>query len=69
MTHAEVELLLAGAGLRILQIIPLATLPMYEKLVLLPISLAEPLERWMSGWARLAGLAQDNIYVCGPAPR
>ena len=69
MTHAEVEPLLAGAGLRILQMIPLATLPMYEKLVLVPLSLAEPLERWMSGRARLVGLAQDIIYVCGPAPR
>jgi SAM-dependent methyltransferase len=69
MTHAEVEVLLSEAGLRILQIIPLATLPMYEKLVLLPISIAEPLERTMSGWSALAGLAQDIIYVCSRAPR
>jgi SAM-dependent methyltransferase len=64
MTHAEVEALAAEAGLRILQVIPLATLPLSERRSLLPLWLAEPLERRLSGHPRLAGLAQDLIYVC-----
>jgi SAM-dependent methyltransferase len=67
MTHAEVEALVAGSGLRILQLIPLATLPISERHVVLPLPLVEPLERAMSGWSPLAGLAQNIIYVCGPA--
>jgi SAM-dependent methyltransferase len=65
MTHADVEALVTRAGLRILQVIPLATLPLSEKHLLVPIALAEPLERMISGWSPLAGLAQDVIYVCG----
>jgi SAM-dependent methyltransferase len=64
MTHVEVEALLAQAGLRILEVIPLASLPLSDRHVLLPISLVEPLERLMSGWSPLVGLAQDVIYVC-----
>ncbi len=69
MTHAEVEALAADAGLRILQVIPLATLPLSERRSLLPLRLAEPLERRLSGHPRLAGLAQDLIYLCArPEP-
>jgi predicted TPR repeat methyltransferase len=64
MTHAEVETLLAGAGLRILETIPLASLPISDKHLLLPISLLEPVERWLGGSPRLASVAQDIIYVC-----
>jgi hypothetical protein len=64
MTHTEVEALVAQAGLRIVEIIPLATLPVTEKHTLLPISLIEPLERWMAGRAMVTGIAQNVIYVC-----
>jgi SAM-dependent methyltransferase len=67
MTHAEVEELLAQAGLRVLEAIPLATLPLSERHLLLPVPLLEPLERLISGWSSLAGLAQDVIYVCARA--
>jgi SAM-dependent methyltransferase len=64
MIHTEVQALLAQSGLRIVQVIPLASLPLSERRVLVPLSLVEPLERLMSGWSPLAGLAQDIIYVC-----
>jgi SAM-dependent methyltransferase len=64
MTHAEAEALVAQAALRIVEIIPLASLPVSEKHLLLPISLVEPLERWMAGMPLLTGIAQDVIYVC-----
>jgi hypothetical protein len=67
MSHTEVEALVAQAGLRIVEIIPLASLPVTEKHPLLPLSLVEPLERWMAGMAMLAGIAQDVIYVCARA--
>lgn len=64
MSHAEVEALVAQAGLRILKVIPLGSLPVSENHLLLPISLLEPLERRLSGLPTLAGLAQNVIYVC-----
>jgi SAM-dependent methyltransferase len=64
MTHTEVEALVAQAGLHIVEIIPLASLPVSEKHLLLPISLVEPLERWIAGMPILTGIAQDVIYVC-----
>jgi len=67
MTHADVEALVAAGNLRILEVIPLASLPLSEKRRLLPISVAESLERRFSGQPRLAGLAQNLIYVCARA--
>jgi len=67
MTRHDAEALVAGAGLRILEVIPLASLPLSEERLLLPVPVAELLEQWMSGRPALAGLAQDLIYVCGPA--
>lgn len=67
MTHADVEALVAQAGLRILEVIPLGNLPASEYHLLLPISLLEPLERWISRLPRLAAFAQNVIYVCTPA--
>jgi SAM-dependent methyltransferase len=69
MTHAEVEALLPRAGLRILKVIPVASLPLSDKHVLLPLGLVEPLERVIGGWSPLAGLAQDIIYVCARDPQ
>jgi SAM-dependent methyltransferase len=66
MTHAEVEELLPLAGLRVLRRIPVASLPLSEKHVLLPVAVAEPLERLLSGLP-LAPMAQDILYVCGRA--
>jgi ubiquinone/menaquinone biosynthesis C-methylase UbiE len=66
MTHAEVEALLPAAGLRIVEMIPVATLPLSDKRLLVPIGLAEPLERMMSGWSALTGVAQDILYACAP---
>ena len=68
MTHEEVERLLPTAGLRILQRTPIATLPLSEKHVLVPVALAEPLER-MLGTLPVAPIAQDILYVCGGAER
>jgi SAM-dependent methyltransferase len=63
MTHADVEALVHGAGLRIRSIIPLAILPVSENHLLLPVSLVYSLERRISRQA-LAPLAQHVIYVC-----
>jgi hypothetical protein len=67
MTHAEVVALLPRAGLRLVGLYPVASLPLSEKHVLLPVRLVEPLERMIGGWSPLARLAQDIIYVCAPA--
>lgn len=67
MTHAEVEALVAQAGLRIVEIIPLAVLPLSATHPLLPVSVIEPVERWLGGSRSVAGLAQDVIYVCARA--
>lgn len=67
MTHAEVQALLPAAGLRMLARLPVASLPLSEKHAILPVGLVEPLERMMSGWSPVAGIAQDIIYVCARA--
>jgi len=67
MTNAEVQALVAEAGLRIVQVIPLASLPFSENHLLLPISLLQLLERGISGLPALTGIAQDVIYVCARA--
>jgi predicted TPR repeat methyltransferase len=64
MTHAEAEELIGRAGLRIVQLIPLATLPVSEKHRLLPVPMVEPVERMLSRVTPLTGLAQHVIYVC-----
>lgn len=66
MTHDEVQALLPLAGLRILRMTPVASLPLSEKHILLPVAVAEPLERMMSGLP-VASVAQDILYVCGRA--
>ena len=55
-----------AAGLRIVEMIPVATLPLSDKRLLLPVGLAEPLERMMSRWSVLTGVAQDILYACAP---
>jgi ubiquinone/menaquinone biosynthesis C-methylase UbiE len=69
MTHAEVEALLAPAGLRVLEIFPVAIFPFTEYHLPIPISLLEPLERAASALPIPTGVAQDLIYVCGKATR
>jgi SAM-dependent methyltransferase len=64
MTHAEVEGLVRRAGLRIVRVYPVASLPLAEKHVVVPVWIAERLERAIGGWAPLAGIAQDVIYAC-----
>ena len=64
MTHQEVEDLLAHAGLRVVEQIPLATLPVSERHPLLPISAVEPIERGLSRLPVLSGVAQHITYVC-----
>ena len=64
MTHEEVEDLSSRAGLRIVQRIPLASLPVSEKHPLLPVPVVEPIERMFSRVSGLSGLAQHVIYVC-----
>jgi hypothetical protein len=64
MTHAEVAELVTGAGLRIVQMIPLAIVPATQNHPLLPIAFLESLERSMRRFSRLAPIAQDVIYVC-----
>jgi SAM-dependent methyltransferase len=64
MTHAEVQHLLTGAGLRIVQAIPLASLPFSENHPILPIPVLELMERAISGLPELTGIAQDVVYVC-----
>jgi ubiquinone/menaquinone biosynthesis C-methylase UbiE len=67
MSHGDVEALVAAAGLRIVQVIPLASLPFSENHPVLPVSLLEPLERTISGFGPLVGIAQDVVYVCARA--
>jgi SAM-dependent methyltransferase len=67
MTHEEAVALLSGAGLRIKDVIPVASLPLSEEHIVLPVGMVEPVERWITRWAPAASLAQDIIYVCaGP---
>jgi SAM-dependent methyltransferase len=67
MTHADAEALVAQSGLRILEVVPLASLPLSDRRLLLPVPMVESLERRLSGHPKLAGIAQDLIYVCGRA--
>jgi len=64
MTHQEVQQLVTGAGLRIVEVIPLASLPFSDNHLVLPVSVLEFVERRISGVGALAGIAQDLIYVC-----
>jgi SAM-dependent methyltransferase len=64
MSHADVETLTTLSGLRIVKMIPLGTVPVSDRHLLLPVWLLEPLERWFSGASSLAGIAQNVIYVC-----
>lgn len=67
MTDAEVRALVAEAGLRVVEAIPLASLPFSDNHLILPIPLLEFLERGLSGRQSLTGIAQDVIYVCARA--
>jgi predicted TPR repeat methyltransferase len=70
ISHEEVEDLVTGAGLKMVQVIPLATLPVSENHPLLPVPIVEPVERWLSHLPGTSGLAQHLIYVCTrPLPR
>jgi ubiquinone/menaquinone biosynthesis C-methylase UbiE len=64
MTHEEVEQMLREAGLRIADVVPLASLPFSDNHLLMPIPVLEFVERRISGMRALAGIAQDLIYVC-----
>ena len=64
MTHREVEVLLSGAGLRVVEIVPLASLPFSDNHLVVPVSVLEFVEQRISGVGALAGIAQDLIYVC-----
>lgn len=64
MSHGEVRALTAEAGLRIVEVIPIAILPFSENHLVLPIPLLEAIERPISGFSMLSGIAQDVIYVC-----
>jgi SAM-dependent methyltransferase len=68
MSDGEVQALLAGAGLRIEEAIPLAILPFSEDHLVLPVALLEVMERPISGFSALSGIAQDVIYVCRNKP-
>jgi predicted TPR repeat methyltransferase len=67
MSHDEVEALLADAGLRIVKMIPLGTLPASDRHLLLPVGLLERVEWRVSGVTPLSGLAQNVIYFCALA--
>lgn len=64
MTHSEVEALVAAAGLRIVEVIPLAILPVTQNHSILPIFILEPVEQWIGGLSSVAPVAQDIVYVC-----
>jgi SAM-dependent methyltransferase len=68
MTHQEAEALLAGAGLRILEATPVASLPLSDKRLWLPVGLVEPVERMLGRWSGLVPVAQDVVYVCASGP-
>jgi SAM-dependent methyltransferase len=69
MTHAEVETLVAEGGLRIVEVVPLASLPFSETHLLVPVPLLEFLERGLSGRQALTSIAQDVVYVCARTAR
>jgi SAM-dependent methyltransferase len=67
MTHAEVDALVAQAGLRVLRVIPFGIVPVSDRHLLLPVVPLEHVERWLSRLPMLAPVAQDIIYVCARA--
>jgi len=67
MSLGEAEALVQGAGLRVLERIPIAILPVSQRRLLMPIRLVEAVERWIGPRRALTAIAQDIIYVCGPA--
>jgi len=67
-SRREIDALLGAEALEVRQAYPVATLPLSERHVVLPVRLAEPLERGLSRWRGLAGIAQDTIYVAGRVP-
>jgi SAM-dependent methyltransferase len=64
MSHADVEALLKLAGLRVVKVVPLGTLPASDRHRILPFWMLEHVEHWLSRTSAVAGLAQDVIYVC-----
>lgn len=67
MTHAEVEALMLQTGLRIVEAVPLGTVPASDKRLPLPVSLLEQVERRLSRVPVLAPISQNIIYVCARA--
>ena len=64
MTDAEVEALAERFGLSIVEIHPLAVLPvMKEKRPIMPRSLISLIESWAARNSSLANLANNRIYV------
>jgi SAM-dependent methyltransferase len=67
MTDTEVRALVAKAGLKVVETLPLASLPFSDNHQILPIPVLEFLERGLGGLPALTGIAQDVIYVCARA--
>jgi len=64
MTENEVRELVGSAGLRIVARYHLGVAPSNERVMVLPRTLLEPIERFASRWRALHPLAQNIIYVC-----
>lgn len=64
MSHEEVSRLVGHAGLRIVRVIPLGTVPVDEARFYGPRALIESTERVLSSIPAMRPLAQNAIYAC-----
>ena len=64
MSREEVRELVATGGLRIVEELPIAVLPVSDRHMLHPVWLLEAIERGLGRLPGAASLAQNLIYTC-----
>jgi SAM-dependent methyltransferase len=67
MAQAEVDELVATAGLKIEKVYPIGLLPATERHLFMPRQVLRAIERMASACGVFKGLSQDLIFVCGRA--
>ena len=68
MTQAEVDELVAAAGLKIEKVYPIGLMPATERHLFMPRQVLRAIERMASACGVFRGLSQNLIFVCGRAP-
>lgn len=66
MTTIEVDRMVEGAGLEIVEIHHLGILPSNDRYLFLPLSVVQRVERWAMRYRVFRRLSQNLIYVCRP---